>query len=572
VRLESVLVVLVVAVGMCAPLFRVDWPSTHENNAYVIRTVEWVSELRAGHLFPGWCPDFYGGYGSPFFFFHGPIVYALAGLMAGTFLSPFMALKIVGLFGAIASGLGVYTIVYGETRRPAPAMLAGIAYLAAPYRLGNLYLRGDFTEYLCLSLLPFAIACYRAMALEPRPRRAFEFGIAAAFMHALTIISHAVMGLWGTALIGLIVAVSALHLALAGLRRRALLLVAMLGCAIGLAAAYVVPAIVYKSVTHTAGMVAGWYNPHHNYIPLHGLFDDVWEFMIPNMLKVGPYLSLALVGVVAGLVARFRRGLPALGWAALAFICVLLTQPVMSWFWVVGRVPFAAFIQFPWRLFGPAVLLAAVALGVGIAAVGDRFGPAVESTVAFACSGLFVLWIGWPFATCTVLAESSVPSDRETIFQGMYSATGMDEYLPAQASGPPISPRTSVVKQSDGLTIERVFLDSSEHDLTVRVNKPHATADLALHWFPGWKLTTLDGPRSAELDQDRDGLVRLRFPRRGLYHVRVARGVSPMGWLGAAISALFALGLALLLRSPRLFGGPVRREPEPPLTAPASVP
>jgi hypothetical protein len=79
-RFESILVVLVAAVGLCVPLYHVDWPATHENASYVVRVVEWVSELRAGHLLPGWAPDFYGGYGSPFFFFHGPLGWELTTL------------------------------------------------------------------------------------------------------------------------------------------------------------------------------------------------------------------------------------------------------------------------------------------------------------------------------------------------------------------------------------------------------------------------------------------------------------------------------------------------------------
>ena len=106
-----------VAIGLWVPLARLDWFSSHEMASYAIRTVEWAAELRAGALYPRWCPDFYAGYGSPFFVFHGPVVYGIAGLLHATLLDAFWSLKIVILLASILAGAGAYALVFGEIGR-----------------------------------------------------------------------------------------------------------------------------------------------------------------------------------------------------------------------------------------------------------------------------------------------------------------------------------------------------------------------------------------------------------------------------------------------------------------------
>jgi 6-pyruvoyl-tetrahydropterin synthase-like protein len=540
-----------VAVGLCVPLFQVDWPATHENIAYVIRTVEWASELRAGHLFPDWCPDFYGGYGSSFLVFHGPVVYAIAGFLSATFLDPATALKLVVVLGSLAAGLGTYALVHGETRSRDASLLAAIAYLAAPYRLGNLYDRGDINEFTCIALLPIVIFLYRAAAHEPRPRRALRLGVWAVIAHASMIAAHAVMGLWGTLVVGLIVIITACQLWRRRLRRRALLLAALLACAPALAGVYVVPALVYKSITHTAAMVLGFYEARYNYTTLEVLFANSHPIFGHNFLKMGPFIGVCLTVCVLGMVAHFRRGRAAFGYAALALLFTALTLPQFSAFWQPNRLPFVVFIQFPWRLLGPAGLLAAIALGIAVAAIGDRFGTRLETLLSIAGSALFLLWIAWPAVVAIETGKSNVPREPESIRQGMYSATGVDEYLPLRASGPPSAPRAAPVLRLEHATLDSARVDSSRHFLVLHTDRPGASVDLALYWFPGWKVTTIEGPKDVRVEQSEHGLVALKFPAVGHYSVRVSRGFSPAFLAGGALSLAVAslLGALLVLQS-----------------------
>ena len=103
----SWVVVAAVAVALWVPLTHVDWFQCHEQSTYIVRTIEWAAELRAGHLYPRWASDLYGGYGSPLFVFYAPAIYGVTGLLSATFLNPLSSLKLVLLLASVGSPIGI---------------------------------------------------------------------------------------------------------------------------------------------------------------------------------------------------------------------------------------------------------------------------------------------------------------------------------------------------------------------------------------------------------------------------------------------------------------------------------
>ena len=200
------------------------------------RSYAQVTFIRAG------LPIFMAATESQFLFFYAPTVYAVAGLLSATFLDPFLSLKLIILVGSVLSGVSAYWLIFGETRDRDAALLGAVAYLAAPYRLGDLYARGDVSEFSCLAMLPAVIALYLASAREARPLRARALAAAAATAHGLMIVTHTVLGLWGSVVVGLVVLARIIVLSRRGLWRRARPLILALVCAPGVAGAYVVPA------------------------------------------------------------------------------------------------------------------------------------------------------------------------------------------------------------------------------------------------------------------------------------------------------------------------------------------
>ncbi len=551
-RDSRLLLVLGVSVGLWMPLAWLDWFTSHEMASYVVRTVEWAVELRAGALYPRWCPDFYGGYGAPFFVFHGPVVYGLAGLLHATVAGPFWSLKVVMLLASVVAGVGSYALVFGETRDRDAALLGAVAYLAAPYRLGDLYERGDLAEFACIALLPLVMALYRAVAREALPGRAQRLAAAASVTHAIMIMTHPVLGLWGTFVVVLIVLASAIQ-SVVQHKGRGLLLLGAVACAPALAGVYVVPALAYRGMVRTSVMVTSVYDPTDNWASVGALFASWIPEFTRNFLRIGPLVVFAAVVVLVALARNPRRAWPALAWLGFAGLLLWAVLPHGNALWATKTVPLAAFIQFPWRLLGPVTLLAAVALGIAVAVASEPLDEIVRNRAAATAAALLLFFVAWPYVGAKEMSTDTVPWDAESIRQKGLSTTAVDEFLPDGAVVPQaVRAPTGVVATADGVVVEHTSSVGSRHLLALRTERDGVLVGLALHGFPGWTIATDSAPGAAQakLETDSRGLLRLRLPSAGTYRLRVWYGVSGAAMAGGCLTALAALALgAILIRT-----------------------
>jgi hypothetical protein len=524
------------------PLVWLDWFTSHEMASYVVRTVEWAVELRAGELYPRWCPDFYGGYGAPFFVFHGPVVYGIAGFLHATVLGPFWSLKVVMLLASVVAGVGSYALVFVETRDRDAALLGAVAYLAAPYRLGDLYERGDLAEFTCIALLPLVIALYRAVAREALPGRAQRLAVAASVAHAIMIMTHPVLGLWGTVVIGLCVLVSAVQ-SVARHTGRGRLLVGATAFAPALAGVYIVPALAYRGMVRTSVMVTSVYDPTENWASLGSLFSSRTAEFTRNFLRIGPLLVFAAIVVLVALVKNARRAWPALAWFGFAGLLLLAVGPYGHAFWATKGLPMASFIQFPWRLLGPVVLLASLALGIAGAAAGEHLGEGLRTRSAGILGTLLLFFVAWPYVGAKEMSTGEVPGDSETIRQARLSTTAADEFLPSGGVVPAARAASGIVAAADGVVVEHTSSVGSHHLLALRAERDGTLVGVALHGFPGWTVAIDAAPGDAKvtLETDSRGLLQLRLPKAGQYRLRLWYGVSGAGVVGGCLTAFAAL-------------------------------
>ncbi len=317
----------VLSVALWIPLCHVEWFSSHVRG--VVRPPAPSSgRTRSGSAtcIRAWCPDFYGGYGSALFLFMAPLPYATAGLLTATVFDPFTALKLVVLLASLASGLGMYALVFGETRDRHAALLAAMVFFATPTGTATCSCAATSGEFICLGWLPVAIALYRAVALETWPGRARWWGGGGDLPRGARDYDPHDPGpverrssLWSRARRW-----SAWG---AGHAAAGVFMVGTFVCAIGLAGIYVVPALAYKGVTKTADMVVDWGDPQTQWLLLRSLFEsDVPGTRMPSTFyRIGAVLVLAVVLVAAGLWCNRRTASPALGWLAVALGLTALT-------------------------------------------------------------------------------------------------------------------------------------------------------------------------------------------------------------------------------------------------------
>jgi hypothetical protein len=569
-------------VVMSSPLWRGSWFDAHESSRYVSRAVEYLHALRGGFFFPRWAPDFYGGFGSPFFDFFPPGVFALTAPFAAVGFSVVTALKITLVIFTIGGALGACALARGETGRLDAALVAGSAFLFAPYRFVDLFLRGDLAEYAAIALLPWAFYLFRELSRAPReklPRIAFL----AALCNAGVLLTQTVIGQWASEAIALLVLLPALGDWLRGRRFRSLAPFLALVGSLGLAAVYVLPAIVERGFVHFERLVGGYFTSADHLVPFGDFFKfDFYDFVgdYPPTTRmpfsIGAPLAIALVLAVGLLMLpRGRKTLRAmLPWwiGVVAFLC-LMTPPAR---WLYAVLPLAPYVQFPWRFLGLVATFGAGVIGITWATVVD--GPGLR-------------WARWPLAALAIALIAIGARDRERV-HGYYAAgqvpvtpaevaarvdgTAIDEHLPLQASAAPTAPRTGVVLAASG-PVHATGFQSSGTDYIVEASADGAgPVDMQLFFFPGWTAKTLSGPGEVSLGPSPTGLVRLSVPQAGTYKVAVSFGTTPVRTAAAALSLLTllllfpALKLAAKLRILTPQSAPVPLAP--PAVEPAAAP
>jgi uncharacterized membrane protein len=352
--------VALAAAAAYMPLFGHYWFESHESIWYPVRTIEYAHIWRLGVWYPRWCPDFYGGYGSPFFNYYPPVVYALgaAGILAG--LSADVALKIVILFFSVIGALGMWRWVEGETGRSDAAFVAASVRRRA-YRFVDLFQRGDIAEYAAIAVVPWCLWLYRAL-LRVGGERQVACALGAALSHAGLLLTHTITAQWATELIAASLVLPLWRALRAGRRRVVLLVLVALGGAVGSSAIYTLPAFLERDLVRIENLTRGAYEYRRHFVGWTSLLE-------PGFFSVGwPLLAAAAITAGACLVpsTRVRLRAAAPWWAATLLLCLLVTDSSRA-LWPL--LPFAAYIGFPWRLLGLVAVCGAAAVGISWAGV-----------------------------------------------------------------------------------------------------------------------------------------------------------------------------------------------------------
>jgi uncharacterized membrane protein len=529
-------IVVMIAVAQCWPIWQHHWFNSHEYYAYVLRVVEFEAALRQGDVYPRWAADFYGGYGSPFFVFYAPLVFAAGAVFAAISGSAVLGLKAWIVVASVAAGLGTYWAVKAETQRSDAALLAALVYLAAPYRLANIYVRGDIAEYTALAILPWAVWSYRRLARSLPLADGVGRGALAVAIHALLLFSHAITGLWGTALLGVLCLVTSYQL----WRRRTFRHIGFMWAAFALSLAvssvYTGPALVQKRYVHIAIAALGYYDPTNQLLPVSSLLQ-------PGQFGILPLVLAALL--LALLAACLRRGSgSALVWSSAAGLYAFLSTRYAEYFWEL-KLPLTSFIQFPWRLHGFAALAAVIGVGLSWSLLFRRSPWREPAALALGACALLA-----SSSACQItrpLAKGSFPETTSEVRASMHHTTA-DEYLPLAVAAAPRSPAPALVLDAPPhIDVVSSWSRGSTHEAELDAQRM-GSVELALHMFPGWHAETLQGPARATISTSKAGRVSLVLPAPGRYHLKVGFGTSPIRAAFGALSLLALLATWPVLR------------------------
>lgn len=526
---KAMLLVFVLGLPAIFSLLHPGTVSGHDIQYHTVALGQFHEALRAGQWLPRWAPDMAAGYGYPNFVYYPPLAYYLAMVpvwMGTTYAGAWDVA--IGAF-LLASGLSTYALAAPRWGRVA-GVVAGVAYMYAPYHLVVAYVKGAVPELLGMALWPIALLFLARMHRGERSRDVVGFAV----VLAATLLAHSLSAL-------LLAGMTFLHAATIAILRRdprplAMVCVAFL-LGLGLSAFIWWPALAESSLVQANVMTSGYFNFAAHFVPLGDLLHSPWNYGASGFAaqfsrSLGAVQWAGLVGALLLLRRPGWRG-ERLTLVLLAMACLFLCTRFSALFW--NTIPLLAYLQFPWKFLGPAALAGSVLFGWLVSQVPARARLPVAGLALAVVLG-FGMQQAHPWQQIMREEGFGTPAHVREL---TYRAIGSDithiytSYLPRTAVLQS-SPRT-LLAEGAGMVVEG------------EAGRLNASADeagiLRIHVFafPGWWVE-VDGVRVPVNTAPDSGFLAVELPA-GRHEVTYGFGPSTTRAISGAVSLVAWLGL-----------------------------
>jgi hypothetical protein len=528
----------------------------HHSEYHALRVLLVADLWRAGELIPRWVPELAGGLGYPLFIYYGWLSYALAAELNVLGVDPVAAMNVVTIVAALWQAAGAWMLGRQLGGR-AGAWLAWALFAFAPYQLVNLYVRGNFPEFVAGSFAPWALL---TMLRVVAGRGRWNTLACAAFLAAIAL-CHNVSGLTLGATITAVGILFAVTLTPGERKAGAIRAIRANIAGALLLTFFWLPILVGRHYVRLASDFSGYLDYRQHFLYLRQLVSTAWGYgysvpgpddTMPLQLGVAQVVALLVlvplgVAIAGGHCRRWRL----LAFAVVALGLAFLTTWASAWLWAI--VTPLALLQFPWRLHLPGTLMVAAtaALAVRIVAAPrwSRWRWMRPEVLLVACAALGLAATSLrhcrPLATY-VCDEATL---RKLLGLGYYTTSIQDEFRPVWATDLPTLDKLMRSEQAalDGAPLAETKLPSPEKrgDFTLRAEIEHAgELSLPVFWFPGWSIS-VDGLSQSSYPCTKTGVICTRVVP-GTHSIAVAWRPTLVYHLGSALSLLALAGLILM--------------------------
>ena len=519
---------------------------------HLLWSMNFSNQLWAGEWYPRWLDQMNGGLGSPVFFFYAPLPYYFTALLKPLFHADpegWHQLGVAASAAVILSGLSAYLwlrLFVGA----AAALVAAIVYMSAPYHLAfDLYQRFAFAELWAFAWLPLvlwgAYATVRGSVKAP-----LSLGLA----YAALLLTHL-----PTAMIfsPVVLAYAAFCAGWGARVRGAMVVAGAMALGIGLAAAYLVPALATQHNVSLSDMRVGRFSYSYHFL----FYGPRFDVDIANMVtQQGWY---AAVMIMACMAASFmvERALAdaeirqARFWMSVAVLVFVMMLPVARPIWNI--LPPLQAIQFPWRFNILLTLAMASLIALWMESKARKPRPNLISLMI-----VCLIVIGQSLPTLAIyLALSASPGDpgmdkmfaqfgtinveaKEKVLAARMAidvAEYRPRWVPRELNNTSEALRVSLTEMhaafSDRDKGTVAILSRSPRRILLAVNMPaEGWVKVPHFYYPGWRAVTVEsGARLAVRPSIPEGLLEINA-RAGRHEIIIELVTSMTEWAGWAIS------------------------------------
>ncbi len=554
----GLLVAVLLALFAVWPLLTPGMPNTADGPIHFYRAVDMQQAWQDGVLYPRWSANLALGYGTPLFDFAPPLLYLAMMVLNQLGLDLALAMKLVVILFVFIAAIGMYVLGRDTLGREA-GWVSAAAYLYAPYRLRELYIQGNYAQFLGLASYPLILWAFFHVIESGRLRWTGVGGISLAVL----LLSHNISAMIFAPLLAVYIVFWLILQRGRGLRPlRDAVLTGLLG--LGLSAFFWLPAFYESRWIQLSLITKGHFDFRLNFLSLPELFAPytALDFSAVNVhlpRSLGwAMIALALLGLAAAVwgrgLARHQRWLVVLSVVLLA-ACTFMMLPASTPLW--ENVPLLKLAEFPWRILGIAAVPLALAAGAGAKLLGavlprrSGYWGAPLALLGILIPSLFYLFPQQPFVDLSGAQVKDITAYE--LRTKAFGTTSAGEFLPLWTTQHPTdSPMVADYKA--GRLPDKIDRTSLPADVQVQetgrgyswngfrfqADRPF-TARFNTLWFPGWQ-ATLDGQPVDAGPQSPTGLIELDVPA-GTHTVRLSFGTTLPRVLADAISAIALLAL-----------------------------
>jgi hypothetical protein len=522
---------------------------------HVPRGVVFSQAISDGVLYPRWTQFLHWGLGSPLFTFQPPLPYYGLDLLYRLGIPHPLGWRLLIALGLLAAFAGAYLLVRTVTGRRWPAIVAGVAYLYAPYVLRNSLERGSNEAY-SMFLYPWVLWGLIWVARRPSVGRF----IVATLLWAVCIASH-VLGPLMLLPFALLLAAYLIW------RHRSWAPLGVLVAGGLLTAAVWMPMMpeqryvhVERDFTHVEAI------PARNPVPLDALLalPAIYDTERDNNGsgdRVGVVSALILLAGIPGTAiawTRRRRKLAlALGASTLSGLLVfwMLTSASDPLWNMPGVGSLLARLLYRTRLMGLLSLVVACTAGLLVALFSVRWQRAIGLLLAglLILTALPSLYLELQHRYGSFGSSMSLTEVRAAeIATGGGALTAFGEFTPRwreapfddsllQELGPDYDPRQQPLRNSpEEVKVQAARVASGAWDLEVDAHQS-TTATFYLLYYPRWT-AWLDGQPAALRPEPGTGYAQLDLPA-GDHRIRLRYGPTAAETVGLWLSGLTLVAL-----------------------------
>ncbi len=352
------------SIFIISPFLTQQWAHIGESIGSIMRVIELDRGIKEGSIYPRWCGDFAGGFGMPYFVFYSPLVYYVSEFFHLLGLGIVDSLKCMIILGIFTGGIGMFVFtnsIWGKYG----AFVSSISFIYAPYRMVNLYIRGDLAEAFAMSVCPFILYFFYRLILKKR----FVDLAAASGFYAILIFTHNCTALIFSAFLLLVVG----FVTLQNRDWKGLFLsLSAIIWAYALGAVFWFPALWEKKWVNIHLIYSDPALDFHNqFVSLCRLFSPIWSFEVGlggvnHPFQIGaPHVLLTIFSfwfIMKSDFHKFRKERELwLFFLLLTILGIFLTNAASMVVW--ESIPLMKYLQFPYRFLTMITLTVSVLAG-----------------------------------------------------------------------------------------------------------------------------------------------------------------------------------------------------------------